>query len=87
MGKIYQKTLINFSVRKIPFQKGVSGEYRLSIRSGKDVFILSNPTASGISPAKFSVLESKLFAANLLKKPITIKFIKHFSKKFIQDIS
>jgi hypothetical protein len=75
---------------KIVAQTSVgSDNYRLSVRDldSKKEFILSNPASgSGITSMEFERFENLLNKAETEKKPITILYIKKFSRKFINDI-
>jgi hypothetical protein len=92
--KIETKTLTNWSAYKISFQTGKSGEYRWAIRDhndrwtlkhGSPVYILSNPTASGISQERFQELERRI--TEYKGKPIKVQYVKKYGRRFIEDIS
>ena len=85
-SKIYKKLLDNWSWRKIPFQKGVSGEFRIAIRSGKEQFLLSNPTASGILPERFAELVERIKDAKDDEMRIEITYIRKFGKFWIEEV-
>jgi len=86
--KIYQKTLNRWSWKKIVAQKSMGDDnYRIAVRSGKDVYILSNPCSSGISLEMFKLFENDIEMLERAEMPIKITFIKKFGKKFINEIS
>ena len=96
MNKIYEKKLNRFNLKKIVAQK-TRGEdnYRIAVRDlegrfsrseGGPVYILSNPTASRISPEEFERYEDRLKFGEANQLPTTIKFIRKFAKKWIVDV-
>jgi len=78
--------LKGWSFHKIPFSKGMTGEYRISVRKGTETFLISNPTASKITLERFKELETFLKEWQQDNPPILITFIKRYGKKWITDL-
>ncbi len=80
--KLYQKILNKFSVREFSNWKGHKS---LSVRDRESKGSLETYVLSA-ELEQFEELKAKIFDAGLKKEPIRIKFIKRFSKKFINEI-